>query len=118
RTRWLETACRRLDETQGTAHRALARVEQLPGGFRLLGGRDLDEREHLLDIVLSALRWSIGLLVGLGLPGGLFVTRRVLRRVDAMTGTTQTIMAGDLRGPPPLPRTRRPRYPLARHPPT
>ena len=32
----------------------------------------------------------------LGLAGGLFVTRRVLRRVDAMTETTRTIMAGDL----------------------
>jgi hypothetical protein len=34
----------------------------------------------------------------LGLAGGLFVTRRVLRRVDAMTETTRTIMAGDLGG--------------------
>jgi signal transduction histidine kinase len=32
----------------------------------------------------------------LGLAGGLFVTRRVLRRVDAMTETTRSIMAGDL----------------------
>ena len=30
------------------------------------------------------------------MAGGLFVTRRVLRRVDAMTETTRTIMAGDL----------------------
>ena len=99
---WIETAYRRLDEAEGGAHRALARVEQLPGGFRLLVGRDLDEREHLLDIVFSALRWLIGLLVVLGLAGGLFVTRRVLRRVDAMTGTTQTIMAGDLGGRLPI----------------
>jgi hypothetical protein len=102
RTGWIETAYRRLDEGEGAAHRALARVEQLPGGFRLLVGRDLDEREHLLDIVFSALRWLIGLLVVLGLAGGLFVTRRVLRRVDAMTGTTQTIMAGDLGGRLPI----------------
>jgi len=52
--------------------------------------------------VFSALRWLIGLLVVLGLAGGLFVTRRVLRRVDAMTGTTQTIMAGDLGGRLPI----------------
>jgi signal transduction histidine kinase len=102
RAGWVETGYRRLDEGEGAAHRALARVEQLPGGFRLLVGRDLDEREHLLDIVFSALRWLIGLLVVLGLAGGLFVTRRVLRRVDAMTGTTQTIMAGDLSGRLPI----------------
>ena len=102
RSGWVETAYRRLDEGEGAEHRALARVEQLPGGFRLLVGRDLDEREHLLDIVFSALRWLIGLLVVLGLAGGLFVTRRVLRRVDAMTGTTQTILAGDLGGRLPI----------------
>jgi signal transduction histidine kinase len=102
RNGWVETSYRRLDEAEGAEHRALARVEQLPGGFRLLVGRDLDEREHLLDIVFSALRWLIGLLVVLGLAGGLFVTRRVLRRVDAMTGTTQTIMAGDLGGRLPI----------------
>jgi signal transduction histidine kinase len=99
---WVETAYRRLDEAEGAAHHALARVEQLPGGFRLLVGRDLDERARLLDIVFAALRWLIALLVVLGLAGGLFVTRRVLRRVDAMTGTTQTIMAGDLGGRLPI----------------
>jgi hypothetical protein len=102
RVGWVETAYRRLDEAEGAAHHALARVEQLPGGFRLLVGRDLDERSRLLDIVFSALRWLIGILVVLGLAGGLFVTRRVLRRVDAMTGTTQTIMAGDLGGRLPI----------------
>ena len=39
----------------------------------------------------------LGLLL-LGIAGGVFVSRRVLKRVDAMTGTTQTIMAGDLSG--------------------
>jgi len=48
--------------------------------------------------VLDAGRWSIALVVALGLAGGFFVTRRVLRRVDAMTETTRTIMAGDLGG--------------------
>ncbi len=96
---WTETAYRRLDEGEGPEHPehlALARVFQLPGGFRLLVGRDLDERERLYHIVLDAGRWSIAIVIVLGLAGGLFVTRRVLRRVDAMTETTRTIMDGDL----------------------
>ena len=96
---WTETAYRRLDEGEGPEHPehlALVRVFQLPGGFRLLVGRDLDERERLYHIVLDAGRWSIAIVIILGLVGGLFVTRRVLRRVDAMTETTRTIMAGDL----------------------
>ncbi len=98
---WIETPYRRLDETEGgshSPHHALVRVFQLPGGFRLLVGRDLDERERLYAIVAGAGRWSIALVIVLGLAGGLFVTRRVLRRVDAMTETSRTIMAGDLGG--------------------
>jgi signal transduction histidine kinase len=98
---WTETAYRRLDEAEGPnhpEHQALVRVFQLPGGFRLLVGRDLEERERLYHIVLAAGRWSVAIVIVLGLAGGLFVTRRVLRRVDAMTETTKTIMDGDLSG--------------------
>ena len=96
---WAETAYRRLDEADNSGraeHEALVRVFELPGGFRLLVGRDLDERERLYHIVTSAGRWSIAIVIVLGLGGGLLVSRRVLRRVDAMTETTRTIMAGDL----------------------
>jgi len=99
---WTETVYRRLDEPEGTEHRALVRVFQLPGGFRLLVGRDLEERERLHDIVLAAGRWSLAAIVILGLAGGFFVTRRVLKRVDAMTDTTRTIMEGDLTGRLPI----------------
>jgi signal transduction histidine kinase len=48
--------------------------------------------------VTLAGRWSVAIVIVLGLIGGVFVSRRVLKRVDAMTGTAQTIMAGDLSG--------------------
>jgi hypothetical protein len=48
--------------------------------------------------VINAGRWSLAIVVILGIAGGLFVMRRVLQRVDAMTATAQTIMAGDLSG--------------------
>ncbi len=99
---WTETVYRRLDDQDSAEHQALVRVFQLPGGFRLLVGRDLDERERLQDIVLAAGRWSVAIVVVLGLAGGFFVTRRVLKRVDAMTETTRTIMGGDLAGRLPI----------------
>src|SRR6516225_10061797 len=99
---WTETAYRRLDDPDGAEHHALVRVFQLPGGFRLLVGRDLEERERLRDIVLAAGRWSLAIVIVLGLAGGLFVTRRVLKRVDAMTETTRQIMDGDLAGRLPI----------------
>jgi signal transduction histidine kinase len=95
---WTETAYRRLDDPEGTEHHALVRVFQLPGGFRLLVGRDLEERERLFDIISAAGQWSVAVVIVLGLAGGFFVARRVLARVDAMTDTTRTIMAGDLSG--------------------
>jgi signal transduction histidine kinase len=99
---WIETVYRRLDDQDAAEHHALVRVVQLPSGFRLLVGRDLDERERLHDIVLAAGRWSLAVVVVLGLAGGFFVTRRVLKRVDAMTDTTRTIMEGDLTGRLPI----------------
>jgi signal transduction histidine kinase len=93
---WTETVYRRLEDQDSADHHALVRVFQLPGGFRLLVGRDLEERERLFDVVSNAGRWSVAIVIVLGLAGGFFVTRRVLKRVDAMTETTQTIMHGDL----------------------
>jgi signal transduction histidine kinase len=96
KTGWSETVYRRLDEQETAEHSALVRVTQMSGGFRLLVGRDLEERGRMRDIITAAARGSVALVVVLGLAGGFFVTRRVLRRFDAMTATTQRIMAGDL----------------------
>ena len=95
---WIETAYRRSEEKEDADNQALARVFVLPGGFRLLVGRDLEERERVYSIVTSAGRWSIAVVVILGIAGGVFVSRRVLTRIDAMTQTAQTIMAGNLSG--------------------
>jgi signal transduction histidine kinase len=92
---WTETAYRRLDDNDNTDHRALVRVTEMTNGFRLLIGRDLKER-RLFGIVAKAAQWSILVVVVLGIGGGIFVARRVLQRIDAMTGTAQRIMAGDL----------------------
>jgi signal transduction histidine kinase len=104
-TGWSETRYRRLDEQDEEDHRALVLVTELSGGFRLLIGRDLEERRRLFGIVASAAQWSVLIVVVLGLGGGIFVARRVLRRIDAMTGTTQRIMAGDLSGRLPVGRS-------------
>jgi signal transduction histidine kinase len=102
---WSETAYRRLDEQDTADHRALVRVTELSSGFRLLIGRDLEERRRLFAIVAKAAQWSLLIVIVLGLGGGIFVARRVLRRIDAMTGTTQRIMAGDLSGRLPVGRS-------------
>jgi signal transduction histidine kinase len=102
---WTETAYRRFDDNDNTDHRALVRVTEMTNGFRLLIGRDLEERRRLFGIVAKAAQWSILVVVVLGIGGGIFVARRVLQRIDAMTGTAQRIMAGDLTGRLPVGRS-------------
>jgi signal transduction histidine kinase len=102
---WSETAYRRLDEQDATDHHALVRVTELAGGFRLLIGRDLEERRRLFGVIANAAQWSLLVVVVLGIGGGIFVARRVLWRIDAMTGTTRRIMAGDLSGRLPVGRS-------------
>ena len=80
---WSETAYRRIEDADERDHRALVRVTELENGFRLLIGRDLDERRRLFGIVAKAAQWSVLIVVVLGLGGGIFVARRVLRRIDA-----------------------------------
>ena len=92
----LEISYQRLDDS--TKRRALAKVFILPGKYRLLVGHDIEEREQLRGILARALATSLLWLVAIGAIGGLFVARRVLRRVDAMNATARTIMAGDLGG--------------------
>lgn len=82
--------------------RALARVFVLPGGFRLLVGHDIEERETLQNVFKGVLSTSLVWLVVVGVAGGLFMARRVLNRVDAMADSARAIMNGNLAGRLPL----------------
>lgn len=93
----IETTYRRDDDrTTNHQHRALAQIFFLPGGFRLLVGRDLGDRENLRHVMAHALFTSLAWLVLIGTLGGLFVARRVLQRVDAISASAHEIMKGDL----------------------
>ncbi|MGQ4272485.1 ATP-binding protein [Terrihabitans sp. B22-R8] len=82
----------------GNEARAMAhvRVFVLPSGFRLLVGRDLAERRRFAEVLAQTILGGLVLVILLGLVGGLIVARRVLVRLDALTATSRTIMAGDL----------------------
>lgn len=90
-----ETTYERLGEPMFT-RRALARIFVLPGGFRLLVGRDLEDREIIRRIFAQALLTSLFWIALIGTLGGLLVARRVLRRVDAINESALKIMQGNL----------------------
>ena len=93
-----ETFYSRTDETDMEPSHAIVRVYLLPGGFRLMVGRDVEERRRLRDIIQRAFGYSLLFIGILGCLGSWFIARRVLKRVDDMTDTTRGIMAGDLGG--------------------
>jgi signal transduction histidine kinase len=75
---------------------ARARAFFLPEGFYLLVGRDVQERREIESLITSALAWAIALTLALGLVGGLFMSRNMLARVDAINRSSRDIMQGDL----------------------
>ncbi len=96
---WSEISYRRSEEGDAAREsRAIVRVLLVSGGFRLLVGRDFEERERLRQILAQPARWAVVLLVVMGVAGGVFVARRVLKRIEAMTATSERIMTGDLGG--------------------
>jgi signal transduction histidine kinase len=92
-----ETQYTRLGANEGPAP-ALVRLERLPNGSRLLVGRDLSERNRFAEVLAGTILGGLALVIIVGLAGGLILARRVLVRLDAMTDTTRTIMAGNLAG--------------------
>jgi signal transduction histidine kinase len=68
----------------------------LPDRYRLLVGRDVEDRVAIREMILDGLGWAAGIAVLLAVAGGLVVRRGVLRRVEAINRTTAAILAGDL----------------------
>lgn len=86
----------RVDEGKEAIHPVEAMTVQLPGRYRLLVGRDMHERVAVQTMLQESFGWLLILTLTLGLAGGIFVSRRMLGRVEAVNRTTEQIMQGDL----------------------
>jgi signal transduction histidine kinase len=75
---------------------ARASVIVLPGNFHLLVGRDLRAARFFRDRMTHTLAWAALITLALGIVGGLFMTRNMLRKVDAVNRTSARIIHGDL----------------------
>ncbi len=82
----------------GAARTAMVQVVRLPSDYALLVGRDIVERDRFSVITRNALAWAAGLMIMLGLITWVYVSRRVLKRIDSIAATSRRIMAGDLGG--------------------
>lgn len=78
--------------------RADVRALQLivPGGFRLLVGRDIRDTRDFRDQLIRSLNIGVAITVALGLLGGFFFSRSIMGRVERINQTCRRIMRGDL----------------------
>ena len=74
---------------------ARARVVGLREGLVLLVGRDISDLNRLLGLAGGALLWSAALVIALAMAGGVFLSRRVLRRIEGVNEITRSIVGGD-----------------------
>ena len=83
-----------------TADAAKADVRGLqfivPGGYRLLVGRDIREARDFRAQLLRSLNIGLGITVALGVVGGFLFSRTIMGRVERITQTCRRIMRGDL----------------------
>ena len=67
----------------------------LSDGQRLLVSRDIEELRTFIGRVRRLFLWGFGCLAFAGLVGGVAAGRLILKRISAITATSETIMAGD-----------------------
>jgi len=75
---------------------AVAGATRLPGGERLILGRDVTQLRELQHVIERALILGGSGILLLGLVGGFALSIRPLRRINSIREITQKIMLGDL----------------------
>jgi len=87
-----EVTTSRRDENVG--RRIRAKVTELSGGFRLLVGRDVQDRQTFRRVMLQSLGWAIGATLVFGLAGGWLLGRRISRAAAAISENAARIASG------------------------
>jgi signal transduction histidine kinase len=83
---------------QRGAVRSLSRVQRfdLPGGFRLLIGREVAVRAQLRTLLTDALLWTLVIVAAVAMLGGLIVRNLFQGSIANVSATAAAIAAGDL----------------------
>ena len=93
---WLDFKLRNSEDGRQIVHRARAREFTLPGGYRLLVGRDLFELEEVENRIIRTLVWGLLITLVLAVAGGVMMSRSSARRIELINRISRRIMQGDL----------------------
>ncbi|MFZ5678001.1 MAG: HAMP domain-containing sensor histidine kinase [Pseudomonadota bacterium] len=99
---WTEFPFNVKTSTGTEPHRARAYYTELPGENVLVVGRDIEDMRQFATIIRNTLITGTLIALALGIGGGLLTSRNFLRRVDAITDASRSIMQGDLSGRMPV----------------
>jgi signal transduction histidine kinase len=102
RSGWLSFTVEAKVHGHVVAHPARGSLIIIPGGYRLLVGRDISDAAAFRDRVKLTLLWSGLVALGVGLLGGAAMSRNLLRRVELVNRTSERVMAGNLSDRVPL----------------
>ena len=90
-------AYRKREDGQVSERQALGLVTQFPGGLHLIVARDIENQETLERMLRRAFLLGYAFIIVIaGIAGGVLVSRRILRRVDAASDAARAIMQGNL----------------------
>ncbi len=81
---------------QTRVHEVRAQRFPLPGGYRMLVGHDVQERQDVKNVMMRGLVAAVVLTMMLGLGGGIWMGRRILAHAGAISTVATQIMRGDL----------------------
>jgi signal transduction histidine kinase len=82
------------DETR--EHEMRAQRFPLPGGYRMLVGHDVQERQDVKSLMMRGSIAAVLMTLLLGLSGGIWMGRRILAQAGAISAVATQIMRGDL----------------------
>ncbi len=93
---WIEFPYEVFDGSKLKQHSGRAFYTRLRGGYILVLGRDVEERRQFAALIRRTVFIALGLAIVFGVGGGLLMSRNFLRRIDTISATSKSIMAGDL----------------------
>lgn len=96
RAGWLSFSIEARVKGRLETHPARGSLIIIPGGYRLLVGRDISDAAAFRDRVKTTLLWAGLVALGIGLLGGTAMSRNLLRRVELVNRTSERVMAGNL----------------------
>ena len=84
------------DEPEGELEKLGVLITPLPNGHCLLVGDDIGKVRKFGSLILDSFSWVLLLTGTLAVAGGIFLSSRVLRRIETINRTAEAIIEGDL----------------------